>query len=731
MTLPLYFAEFGETLCVLVTQFQEFVFAAPLGNDEFYFVALHLGEPFSKNLLILDFMGDEYFIWNVGGFLVVLFQERLKSVGVFLLVWSVLLGLEFEIFLVDNFPTTNLEEIEKYLFVGDDVVDDIQIGVAWGRDALVFHNILHGLNFVADSGGYFKLLLDCGFLHVLLELGENVVVFSFQETDHLVDDGTILFLVDGPDAWANAALDVVVNARVLDRCFCHLHLMFALWVKTVFLWHLVVDGQTAMAIREDTFEDFERFDHLVFGGFWSKVTGFVFLHLASYQNARKILIDRYFDVNVVLVVLHEDVVFGAVLFDHVGLEHHCFQIGADLYVFNILNLLDHFLGFGGLITRGLEVARDAALEVLGFANVNNLPIGTFKFVDAGLLREILKNVLNVFLTFFGFHGAFIIVEITLLLNRISYYDGPIMKASFPPKNLKHSVYATAAFFDVFERPLLGREFQNYLLGVEPISEEIEEFLRKDTKLHSRHDYYFLPGREEVLATREARDAMSDVYWKKVWKYVPLLQMVPFIRAVAVCNTLALDNCTSDSDIDLFIITKKNRIFLARVLSGILFHLLGVRRHDDKVAGRFCLSFYLSEDAMNLDDMRLKNDAYLYFWMRSLEFVYRDSDTIYSRFFEKNTWFTDHIHGGMGRMLKSKRKWYRFLGRLQEFLFGGFLGDWIEGWLEKKHQARFASRKKELGPNADVVVSRTMLKFHNIDRRAEYNERFFQRYESLL
>lgn len=87
-------------------------------------------------------------------------------------------------------------------------------------------------------------------------------------------------------------------------------------------------------------------------------------------------------------------------------------------------------------------------------------------------------MMEIFLTFFCFHGAFIIVEKSLLLNRISYYDDPIMKGSFPPKNLKESVYAAVAFFDVFNRPVLKREFLDYLLGIEATSDDLEEFLKK-------------------------------------------------------------------------------------------------------------------------------------------------------------------------------------------------------------------------------------------------------------
>lgn len=307
-----------------------------------------------------------------------------------------------------------------------------------------------------------------------------------------------------------------------------------------------------------------------------------------------------------------------------------------------------------------------------------------------------------------------------------------MKGNFPPKNVQQSVYATAAFFDVFDRPLQRREFFEFLLGPQLLQEDIDEFLRKDAKLGRRDEYYFLPGRENLIHVRAARDAVSDLYWKRVWRYVPKLQMVPFIKAVAVCNTLAIDNCTTDSDIDLFIITKRGRIFTARVFATLLFHLLGVRRHGNKVAGRFCLSFYVSEDGMNLEKMQLENDVYLYYWMRSLDFVYRADDQIYRRFYRKNPWFTASLPYGPGDRVKSRRRFLsRFVGRFFEFLLGGFLGSWFERFLEKKHLSRFEARRKKLGPEADVAVSRTMLKFHNIDRRREYNEQFFERYNALL
>lgn len=303
---------------------------------------------------------------------------------------------------------------------------------------------------------------------------------------------------------------------------------------------------------------------------------------------------------------------------------------------------------------------------------------------------------------------------------------------FPPTRLRESIYATVCFFDVFDKPVHRRDFYRYMFGAEVLQDEVDDFLMKEKRLGRRGEYYFLPRREETVAVCESRAPINDLYWKKVFRFIPKLHMVPFIQAVAVCNSLAFENCNSESDIDLFIITRKNRIFIARVLSGILLHILGVRRHGQKVAGRFCLSFYVAEDGMDLSTMMQDDEVYLYYWMRSLEFVYRRDDKIFGRFYKKNRWFLKEVPGGMGVMHATERSWFsRMVCGFWEVVLGGRLGDFWESLLEKKHLKRFDKRKKELGPSSNVVVTKKMLKFHNIDRRNDFNRAFFERYGRVL
>ena len=67
--------------------------------------------------------------------------------------------------------------------------------------------------------------------------------------------------------------------------------------------------------------------------------------------------------------------------------------------------------------------------------------------------------------------------------------------------------------------------------------------------------------------------------------------IPGLRMVAICNSLSMYASDADSDIDLFVVTEKNRLWFVRILMTIVFQILGVRRHGNHVAKRFCLSFF--------------------------------------------------------------------------------------------------------------------------------------------
>ena len=101
-----------------------------------------------------------------------------------------------------------------------------------------------------------------------------------------------------------------------------------------------------------------------------------------------------------------------------------------------------------------------------------------------------------------------------------------------------------------------------------------------------HDYYVLNGRDKLVDIRKARKFIAEKFWGRTRQYGQYIVKVPFVKMVAVCNSLAYDNATEQSDIDLFIVIEKGRMWIARFLITLILQFHGVRRHGNKIAGGF-------------------------------------------------------------------------------------------------------------------------------------------------
>jgi hypothetical protein len=215
-------------------------------------------------------------------------------------------------------------------------------------------------------------------------------------------------------------------------------------------------------------------------------------------------------------------------------------------------------------------------------------------------------------------------------------------------------------------------------------------------------------------------------WDRVYKILPILRRVPFLRMVAVCNNLAFGKVSEKSDIDLFIIAKKGRLFTVRTIITVLLHLFGVRRHGDKVAGRFCLSFFTDDSFLDLSKIAIKDDIYLAYWIKTMIPVLDDG--IYRKFIADNGWISRYVDES--ESFPHSRLLGSFERGFFKFVLNGYWGDFNE-WILRWWQLRRALHKtKSASATASLIVNEHILKFHNIDRRAEYRDAWIKKYGIL-
>lgn len=274
------------------------------------------------------------------------------------------------------------------------------------------------------------------------------------------------------------------------------------------------------------------------------------------------------------------------------------------------------------------------------------------------------------------------------------------------------------YFDIFDYSLTKEEIVNF--------NQINDKEWENLKIESKAGFYFLKGREEILQIRKKRERYAQKLWRKTYLYLRILKYVPFLKMVAVCNTLAFNHPEKNSDIDLFIVTSKNRIWTTRIITTFLLHILGVRRHSNKVSSRFCLSFWCTEKAINLENIQIKpQDPYLMFWCLTLKPVL--DNNLYHQFIQENsTWIKNNYDLNFQNVIKThaksspKLKIFKsnFFAKMLEYLLNGKLGNYLENKIKSKLKPRAEEKAKKAGPDSSIIISDQMLKFHNKDKREE-------------
>lgn len=306
----------------------------------------------------------------------------------------------------------------------------------------------------------------------------------------------------------------------------------------------------------------------------------------------------------------------------------------------------------------------------------------------------------------------------------------------PTQALEQAIFRTLAFFDLFDFPLTAEELFRYAwtppaVGYFEFKNSLAALVPE--KIGSQYGYYFLPGRENIVEERRRRVIVVDQKLRRARRAAWLIRSVPFLRTVCICNSVAAEVAKPESDIDLFIITAPNRIWLVRLCSNLILLLIGWRRHGLKIANRICLSFYIDAAHLNMSPLSLgEDDVYLTYWVWQVLALY-DQQNFYQKFISANQWTKKFIPNAgtvqayagptPGELGWVGRGWRQ----IWETMWRGAYGDVVEQeakslQMTKMRRSSGTRRATESG----VVVSEGVLKFHEQDRRAEFRERWLKR-----
>lgn len=261
---------------------------------------------------------------------------------------------------------------------------------------------------------------------------------------------------------------------------------------------------------------------------------------------------------------------------------------------------------------------------------------------------------------------------------------------------------TLGYFDLFQYPLTREEI--YLFNSAKVSNsEIEnelEVLVSNSSIFKIADFYSLHNNYQLAERRRDGNLLAAEHLKTASRVAKFLSGFPYVKGIAVSGSLSKNFATDKTDIDFFIITAANRLWIARTCMHLYKKLTFLRGRQNW----FCMNYYVDEEAMEIEEKNI----FTAIEIATLLPMY-GKDCL-EEFMEKNRWkasffplkpFNNTASPGLSKGL---------LGKLTERIFAGRLGNYIDmklmhitakRWQKKMQQHKLNSRGGSMG----MVVGR--------------------------
>jgi len=209
------------------------------------------------------------------------------------------------------------------------------------------------------------------------------------------------------------------------------------------------------------------------------------------------------------------------------------------------------------------------------------------------------------------------------------------------KETAKAIKRTLAYRSIFQYPMSLYQISTFLISSKVTDgKKLRESLNNLVKENWARKRY---GKYEVC---------GEKYTNWLWKYkhatrifrentglLRFLGGIPWIKMIAVTGSLAAYSPEKDADVDIMIITGKNRVWLTRGFVATILKILKKHPEYDGQPGSFCTNLFLDETKMAWD--KDKRNIFVASDIVMMQPIVDKSDT-YFQFMKENSWVSEYF-----------------------------------------------------------------------------------------
>lgn len=273
------------------------------------------------------------------------------------------------------------------------------------------------------------------------------------------------------------------------------------------------------------------------------------------------------------------------------------------------------------------------------------------------------------------------------------------------------------YFDIFSHPLTAREIFDYC-DLPAIDRKEGYRILKDLTsrklLNCESGYYFLGNDSSKVVRRLEGNLLANLRLKDARKYAAIAAAFPFVRAVFISGSLSKMVMKQDSDIDFFIITEPQKLWVCRALLTVYKKLFLGNSHRN-----FCLNYFIDSDNLEIPDKNIFTATEIAFLMPMYNYP------LYQAFMEKNVWIRSEFPNlrmrpcetdiQPGKLKKALEKLFnnRMGNALDELSFSVIVGFWKKKFRsmgERSFNLNFRSQKNVSKHHPNAFQDRVVIKY---------------------
>ena len=274
------------------------------------------------------------------------------------------------------------------------------------------------------------------------------------------------------------------------------------------------------------------------------------------------------------------------------------------------------------------------------------------------------------------------IAMTIAANNIAKTG----QSGIPTAN-ESAILKVLAYFDIFQYPLTKAEITKYIASP-PGNLEFDHTL--DSLVTAQSIFYhkgFYSLHDNFLLSHRRREGnwRAGQLLPKAFRVARFLYQFPFVRAVFISGSLSKNFADEKADIDFFIITTANRLWIARTIMHLFKKLTFITGHQHY----FCMNYYVDEAALTIVD---KN---IYTALEIATLIPAAGSDMADKFFAANNWVARFFPYCTAETIKDGIPVNQGLKKRFENIFGERVAEKLDNWLMKITTRRWA-RKRESG-----------------------------------